>query len=437
MNVVRYHDEVYAFDGRHHRLLSQSDLQHLGYAFLSESFATIDKGVEPYKASTARVNELTQALKANCHLLLEERDNPPFWLDDSKKDASHLIPFRNGILNLESGDLMAHQPELFCDYLINRDHQPDAQCPLFFKFLEEVLDGDEESIRLISMYGGYALTPWTHHQKALFMIGAPRSGKSTMADIFGLATGKQNFTSTSLYHLASEFGLQNLLGKRLAVIPDAHLVGRQSNTTLVLERLKSIIGEDAQIVNRKHLDPMSVKLNCKFVLVGNKIDDFPDTSGALAARMLFLNFKNSFLGKEDKDLRSKLTKELPGITNFFLEGLKLLKKEGKFSTPGASAELAQQFRDTTSPVRTFLDECCILGEGEVVVSDLFARWRSWAEQNNHEIGSAQQFGAKLRAEEPALSLYKPSIDGTQKRCYKGIQLLVEEAEDEDFQDGLL
>src|SRR5438270_4118186 len=100
-----------------------------------------------------------------------------------------------------------------------------------------------DSVVLLQQWAGYLLTADTHQQKALLMIGPPRSGKGTVIRILQRMLGPGACVSVYLSALADRFGLEPLVGKTAAFCPDAHL-GRNADSVGVLEKLKGIIGED-------------------------------------------------------------------------------------------------------------------------------------------------------------------------------------------------
>src|SRR5205807_2637736 len=92
------------------------------------------------------------------------------------------------------------------------------------------------------------------------------------------------------------------------------------NRSTALERIKCITGNDVVSVNRKNRPIVNGRVPAKLVIVANQHPKFLDESGALAARELPLIFERSWRGKEDRELRAKLTRELPGIANWALDG---------------------------------------------------------------------------------------------------------------------
>src|SRR5262249_58088652 len=114
--------------------------------------------------------------------------------------------------------------------------------------------------------------------------------------------GAPNVASTTFAALGESFGLEALLGKRVAMIPDGRLSGR-TDLAAVVERLLSISGEDLQSVNRKNRPRITTRLGVRFVLASNEVPRLPDASGALASRFYILRLPNSWFGKEDQTLR--------------------------------------------------------------------------------------------------------------------------------------
>lgn len=87
--------------------------------------------------------------------------------------------------------------------------------------------------------------------------------------------------------LATNFGLQDLIGKTLAIVSDARL-GPRANVQALAERLLSISGEDAITIDRKYKDPWTGPLGVRFLLLTNELPRFTDASGALAKRFVVL-----------------------------------------------------------------------------------------------------------------------------------------------------
>lgn len=90
----------------------------------------------------------------------------------------------------------------------------------------------------------------TKYQKAVGLIGPPRSGKGTIGRVLKGLLGSTGYVAISLQNLGDDFGMANLIGKKLALVPDVKL-DRRMNITKIMERLLTTIGEDDQTINRR------------------------------------------------------------------------------------------------------------------------------------------------------------------------------------------
>ena len=130
--------------------------------------------------------------------------------------------------------------------------------------------------------------------------------------------GRHNVAGPTLASLGTNFGLQDLIGKPVAVISDAR-IGAKSDASVIAERLLSVSGEDLQNVDRKYKEPWSGYLPTRFfVVLTNELPRFKDASGALASWFIVLMLSRSFYGRENRTLTEELSKELPGIFNWSL-----------------------------------------------------------------------------------------------------------------------
>ena len=174
---------------------------------------------------------------------------------------------------------------------------------------------------------GYLLLPDTSLQKMFMFIGPKRSGKGTIARAIRGVVGDQNCCAPVLGSLQGEFGLQPLLGKTVAIVADARLSGR-TDAAVIVERLLSITGEDAQTVNRKHKPAVTTQLKTRFILISNELPSLRDASATLPSRVILLRTTDSFYGREDHNLTERLLRERPGILRWALTGWQRLRERG-------------------------------------------------------------------------------------------------------------
>lgn len=404
-----WREEFWLWDGRRYGVISDTELESIILRWLEGRIGNL----KPRHAT-----EVMRCLRAEC--LVRSSVNPPAFIKpDGHEERHDIIAFENGLADIgvltSQVKTIPHTPEWFSMTVLPFEFDPDAVCIRWEGFLDEVLD-DDESIDLLQRWFGYLLTQDTSQQKLLLFVGPTRAGKGTVGRVIKEVFGDDNVTSPPLYSLGAEFGLQPLIGKSIALLPDAHL-SRRADAMRILEILKGIVGEDAVNVNRKHLPHLTnIRLRLRFVIVVNDLPDFSDPSGAFAARLCILPFPNSFVGMEDKMLEQELRREAPGILNWAIEGYKRLRKKGEFNVPRSAIELHDSYRRSTSPIRAFIEDCCVLGAGYVtLVDDIYTCYLAWARANGHEPLGKTKFGQRLRHDGVRLERQRLRRNGQARR----------------------
>jgi putative DNA primase/helicase len=274
-------------------------------------------------------------------------------------------------------------------------------------------------VELLQEWFGYCLVADTSQQKMLLMVGPKRSGKGTIGRVLTELVGRDNVAGPTASSLADRFGLQALLNKSLAIVSDARFTG--DNASLVAERLLCISGEDTLTIDRKHVDPVTVRLPTRFMLMTNELPRMNDASGALAGRFMVLRMTKSFYGQEDLTLGEKLRAERPGILAWAIEGLKRLRERGRFVQPASSEDAMRDMEDLASPVGAFVRERCLVGPGNrVPVDRLYEAYKHRCVQEGWtHVPRKQVFGRDLIAAVPEVTCRRHHIEG---RFYDGIAL---------------
>jgi putative DNA primase/helicase len=366
-----------------------------------------------------KMGDLLEAIAAISHL--PQGTQPPIWLNPGHGPTA-MVACTNGLLDIATRTMREHTPNFFNEIAVPFDFDADSREPTeWLEFLDELWPDDAESITLLQQWFGYILSGDTGLQKILGLLGPIRSGKGTICRVLRALVGSRNVTAPTLSSFGQNFGLQDLIGKPVAIIGDVRLGGSEQHA--VVERLLTISGEDTITIDRKYRDPWTGQLPTRIMFVSNELPRFGDASGAIATRCVILETTRSWLGREDRDLTARLLGQLPAILNWSLDGLKDLSELGRFTEPQASLDAVTALADLVSPISAFLRDCCDRHpELEVPCAELYRHWRNWAEDNGQRPGSAQTFGRNLRSVISGLRVGRPRIgpDDSQVRVYVGV-----------------
>jgi putative DNA primase/helicase len=424
----------FLYEGSRYRELSPDEIRGAIYGWAQDRFIMTDtpNGESMMKAIVANRHFVGDMLDAMLHDCPVREQDAPCWINGtSGPDPRDLIAFDNGILwvskYLEGADeseyLLESTPDFFNMFALPFAFNPTESCPAWQAYLDSSLGDDPAKVDLLNEWFGYCLTPDTRMHKMMMLRGPRRSGKSTTLDVLHNIVGRDQCVSTNFAQLASDFALQPLVGKLCAIMGDARLPTKTDNMR-ALEVLLNIVGEDPQQINRKYLPSLaSHKLTTRFTISTNELPELPDHSGALEARLLILDFKTSFVGREDWDLKAKLREETAGIVVWALDGLRRLREQGRFTMPESAKESLREWRTTTSPMAGFLEECCDeVPEEEVTKEELYEAWTKWSGERGMRPLPKGRFYERVKANAPNVLSTTYERGGHKFSVYKHMRL---------------
>ena len=416
-----WRDDFHIWNGSHYEIYHETEsLDGVLYRFLPRGRL----------AATARkLSDIKHALKA--FVSIQPGIQSPMWRSPPEGPIPEdLIPFRNGLLDPDKDQLLPTTPAYFNTWSLPYDYNSAADRgePVeWLKFLRSLWGDDDDSIKTLQQMFGYCITSDTSQQKMFLVIGPPRAGKGTIGAVLEKLVGSDNTAAPMLGHFAIPHGIDNLIGKPVAIIPDATLSNRADRAQIV-EHLKAISGEDRVTIQRKYKSAWTGRLPTRIILLTNEVPDLQDASGALASRFVTIRMTRSFLGKEDRGLRERLYSEIPQILMWALEGRRSLRAEGTFHVGEESKEAARALQEATTPLMVWMEENCEVDPLYDCESQfLYANYKAWAEeQGQTHRWTHQQFTNRLLAAVPGLRKVRPKSnfagDPRRRVTFRGIRI---------------
>ncbi|MES2409001.1 MAG: phage/plasmid primase, P4 family [Patescibacteria group bacterium] len=399
--------QFYEFVNGHYKPVSDLRIQADIARFLNSSWRiksdpiTKINTIVPYDTKSAKEKEILDALKCiSSEGVYKDPAIQPSWIFnfDDHQDPNLIIPFKNKLLDiptfLKSGNafnsLIPITPKFLNCTQIPFDIDPNDHKTLlpmkFIGFLESIFNesfidkSNSSSIEFIRQWMGYCLTNMTWAQKILLIVGPPRSGKGTIANVMQSMLGEANYTNPSANSLIERFPLEGWVNKRLAILGDARF-GDKKET--VKEILLQVSGGDRVNIDRKNKSILSgVRLPTKIMMISNEIPKIRDAGAALSSRFMVLKLTKSFLGNEDENLFERdLLPELPKIFWWALDGLRDLMgpiQNRKFIQPESGKDSIDQMKAYESPVSQFIKEKCTVAPSESiskeVIFNIYCLW---------------------------------------------------------------
>ena len=345
------------------------------------------------------------------------------------------ITVKNGILDVQTGELLGHSKDWFCFHSLPMVYSENASCEEFLKFLDSVWDGDAELIESLRLWMGYCLLTSCSMEKFAVFKGASRAGKSTLASVIESIVGRENTASTSLSLIGSDFGLENLMGRKLCVFQDAERASLD-RMGVATERIKSLASNDPVGINRKGQSVVFQRLGVKIAFVCNKLPNFLNDENALTNRMIVFPFSKSFMGQEDTGLKERLTKETQGIFNWALVGARRLLRGEKLFTSEKGKEALQKLTEQLDSVEGFIAEGLEftgMDHNFISSNELWAAYKQWCKDAGRFPKHKQRFCQDVLTHRAFKDLV---VRRDNIRGYKGIKVIVDVFEAIKGQDDI-
>lgn len=304
---------------------------------------------------------------------------------------------RSGMLNWRTGQLEEHNPDFYSTVQLPVDWAPDATCPNFDRFLEQVMAPD--AIEFIWEVIGYLVLSGNPLQRAVLFHGEGQNGKGTLIRVIEALLGSRNTSSVTLQDISEgKFETASLFGKIANLAGDIDPTYMRSTA-----KFKAITGEDMIDAQRKYEHGFKFRCWAVPVFSANKFWKSADTTSGYRRRWLLVSFPNA-MANPIPGLSGKLTAELPGILAKAVRALHLLMTRGEFQVPESAKAAKEAFDVAADQVREWLAEdgavaTAIPGSTQTWAksSEAYMTYRGWAENNGLGAVSMPEFKARLES----------------------------------------
>ena len=286
-----------------------------------------------------------------------------------------------------------------CSLIGGVDYDPDADAPLWRKFLVEILP-DAALRTFLQRVAGYCLTGDTSEQAFLVAYGEGSNGKSTLLETLRLVFGDYGATvdMNSFLHSDRQRGsdatpdFARLPGKRFATAAEINPGDRLAEKTV-----KTITGGEAMTARQLHKPFFEFHPVFKLILSCNVKPVIRGQDKGIWRRVMLLPFEQSFdKDRIDKHLVDKLRAEGPGILNWCLDGYRQWR-EGGLAVPDAVLVATESYRTDSDPVGEFLATAIGPSIGHnIQATDLYGFYVRWAKVNGVAPISATGFGKRAK-----------------------------------------
>lgn len=344
----------------------------------------------------------------------------------TQADARY-IAFRNGVLDIVTGQMQPFSPDLVITNQIPWDYNPEAYSELADDTLNKLACGDQPIRALLEECIGYCFYRANDYKKSFMLTGKGNNGKSTFLDCVKAILGDGNISALDLKELGDRFSTSMMFGKLANIgddIGDDFLQGSQ------VAIFKKVVSGNRIKAERKGQDPFEFNPYVKLLFSANDIPRMKDKTGAVLNRLVIIPFNARFTkylpsGEIDPDYNPKIRYELVEqssveyLIRVGVEGLKRIIGNQGFSKSDATEQMAEEYDLMNNPIKGFFAE---QEEGYIfreTVQDIFTRYQLYCNDCGIKPETKISFG-KTVAEMFQVESKNTRVNGKQVRFYKQI-----------------
>ena len=304
----------------------------------------------------------SEMLKIQSSLTLQQRREVLSYLQHRapkiESPTSRHIAFMNGVLNIESGELLPNSPHFHIPNTIPHDWNESAQCQVLDNALDQWSCGRREVRANLEEIIGLCMYRGRELHICPLLTGEGSNGKSTYLNMLVGILGQENVSSLDIARIGERFQSVALMGK-LANIGDDISRDRLSGKTLAVAK-KAISGDwlDAEY---KGGATFSIRPYCTLVFSANEVPRMGDNSEGIYRRFVPVAFDGVFdegLGNRNIRLWEALSSEDACERAIYLgiQGLQRCLSNGRMTATSARKEQIENMRRQNSSVHSFCED---------------------------------------------------------------------------------
>lgn len=372
--------QCFIFNGSYWEPIKQPDIKH----FLTDSYCKM--GVSKYLAQTvSTARRLHDQATYSLYRPLPKRE----------KGVS-MINALNETLVIKDGNVTTkpHEANDFMFYQLPYEYDPAATCPMFQKFMDEVIPGDIQLV--VQEFIGCCLDNSLKLEKAMVCVGTGSNGKSVFFDVITYVLGEDNVTNFNINSLCEDKSSTRILIENKLLNYSSDFNGKIWSNGI----FKQLVSGEPVEAKRLYSDPEIIRNYARLAFNTNAMPTSSDTSSGFRRRLLPVYFDVKISpDKADPMLAKKLKSEAAGILNWAIEGLKRYVANGyKLSKSKILEAKENEYLEETESVFMFLDQNNYIPSesNKRKLSDLHDEYKRFCDSKDLKAEVKSEFKSRMR-----------------------------------------
>jgi P4 family phage/plasmid primase-like protien len=319
----------------------------------------------------------------------------------------NLIPFRDGVLDLQTEELKPHSSEYRLTWQLPHNYYSESDSwEKIDNWLDFVTQGNQATKNLLIAFLANAIRNQGECQQFLHLQGIGGSGKSTFIRLAEDLIGSENHYSSSLNEWNNtRFESAGGYGMRLISFPD------ENNKIKNIESFKKLTGGDPVRFEEKCKKASTYKFTGSVIVASNHSPFVGGSASAIARREIPVFFNAHVASNQRRDLNAEFKDELPALSRHLLSlpndwVQKNLKGHESFGVLTADSWANRCAGDSLA---AWMDDCIVLGDFSTPVGNrkansddspdecltLYQSYTLYCHHNNYHPKSTRNFSSDL------------------------------------------
>lgn len=289
---------------------------------------------------------MKQKNRRECLQFIKLKSYIPFF---KLNDDWNQITFKNGVLNLSTMALSAHNPALYNTIYIDCNYHDNAiYSPSIDNFFNTLSGNDDDLKTLLYEVVGCCLIRKNLFSKFFICCGQGQTGKSSYLRLIKNLVGQQNASFLSINDLEKDFGPIDLYNKLVNLGDDVPYYLKETAT------LKKLVTGEEFLADRKHKTAVSFENFATLIFTTNELPAVSDKSTGFYRRLMIIELNNKIKNPDmffferltDADYEYLLCKSITAVKDAI--------KRGKLTDYEGMEDKMERYRREQSAVLTYL-----------------------------------------------------------------------------------
>ena len=310
-----------------------------------------------------------------------------------------VLGVQNGTLDLRKGKLIPADREDYITKVAPVAFDAAAECPIFIRFMSDIMGGDQQLVAYLQRALGYMLTGSIEEHRLFFLYGTGANGKSTLLNVCKAMLGDELCRQTPVETIMARSNKSGATPE-LACLKGARAVMTteiDDGSFLSEALVKQMTGGDPVAARHLYAAPFEFVPWFKLFVAGNHKPVIRGGDEGIWRRIDMIPFTTTIAPEaRDTGLGEKLRSELAGILNWTIVGCLLWQKQG-LNSPAAVLDAVAEYKEDMDILGQWLEATCELGpEFTSFGADAYCDYRMWAQFSGLKPLGLPSFGRKLK-----------------------------------------